>query len=178
MYVHVSKDTRRKLDYNTRKCRLVGYGGTNQWRAWDDAKKDVIVSRDVIFDEQPILDGITIVEDEAVHDEIVAPPQQEREPIPEPESRPDTSEINATASAEAEIEPRESQRSRKPRKFFKTRISTSQKQPLSLVEYNTPNPNPNQPHTGKLLSTRSTQRSGRMRQRKNMIQLFGMGHGF
>src|SRR5436190_24363518 len=62
--------------------------------------------------------------------------------------------------------------------FSMTRISTSQKQPLSLVEYNTLNPNPNQPHTGKLLSTRSTQRSGRMRQRKNMIQLFGMGHGF
>jgi hypothetical protein len=46
-YVHVSKDTRRKLDFNTRECRLVGYGGTNQWRAWDEEKEDVIVSRDV-----------------------------------------------------------------------------------------------------------------------------------
>src|SRR5436190_6502588 len=57
VYVHVSKDTRRKLDFNTRKCRLVGYGGTNQWRAWDGEKKDVITSRDVIFDEQPIPNG-------------------------------------------------------------------------------------------------------------------------
>src|SRR5437773_11262381 len=66
VYVHVSKDTRRKLDFNTRKCRLVGYGGTNQWRAWDEEKQDVIVSRDVIFDEQPILDenvGIRLVEE-------------------------------------------------------------------------------------------------------------------
>src|SRR5437762_554116 len=53
-YVHVSKDTHRKLDFNTRECRLVGYGGTNQWRAWDEEKEDVVVSRDVIFDEQPI----------------------------------------------------------------------------------------------------------------------------
>ena len=41
-----------------------GYGGINQWRAWDEEKQDVIVARAVIFDEQPILDenvGITIV---------------------------------------------------------------------------------------------------------------------
>src|SRR5205809_7834065 len=71
VYVHVSKDSRRKLDFNTRKCRLVSYGVTNQWRAWDEEKEDVIVSRDVIFDEQPILDknlGITIVEEEPVYD--------------------------------------------------------------------------------------------------------------
>ena len=65
-YVHVSKNTRRKLDFNTRECRLVGYGGTNQWRAWDEEKEDVVVSRDVIFDEQPIFTESEVAEIEAV----------------------------------------------------------------------------------------------------------------
>src|SRR5436190_6424334 len=34
VYVHISKDIRTKLEYNTRECRLIGYGGTNQWRMW------------------------------------------------------------------------------------------------------------------------------------------------
>lgn len=67
-YVHESKDIRRKLDFNIRECRLVGYGGINQWRAWDEEKEDVVVSRDVIFDEQSIF-----TESEAAEIEVVEP---------------------------------------------------------------------------------------------------------
>src|SRR5271154_7593286 len=51
-YVHVPKEKRIKLDSHTRKGILVGYAGTNQYRVWDPAKNDVIVSRDVIFDDE------------------------------------------------------------------------------------------------------------------------------
>ena len=50
-YVHVPKEKRKKLDSHSRKCKLVGYAGTNQYRLWDPAKCDVVISRDVIFDE-------------------------------------------------------------------------------------------------------------------------------
>ena len=86
-YVHVSKDTRRKLDFNSRECRLVGYGGTNQWRAWDEEKEDVVVSRDVIFDEQPIFTESEVAEIEVepptenkpkVYNKIVVQPPPRR----------------------------------------------------------------------------------------------------
>ena len=93
-YVHVSKDTHRKLDFNTRECRLVGYGGTNQWRAWDEEKEDVVVSRDVIFDEQPIFTESEVAEIEVepptenkpkVYNKIVVqpPPRRQRSPAPQ-----------------------------------------------------------------------------------------------
>jgi hypothetical protein len=30
---------------------LLGYGGRNQYRVWNPIRKDIIVSRDVVFDE-------------------------------------------------------------------------------------------------------------------------------
>ena len=51
-YVHIPKENRKKLDYKAKVCQLVGYGGTNQYRLWDPSRKDVIVSRDVVFDER------------------------------------------------------------------------------------------------------------------------------
>ena len=62
VYVHVAKGIRKKLDYHTRKCRLVGYGGTNQWKCWDDEKGDVIIAWDTIFDEEPITNTATLKE--------------------------------------------------------------------------------------------------------------------
>jgi hypothetical protein len=51
-YVHISKEKRIKLDVNTHKGILVGYsGGTNQYKVWDLTRKDVVVSRDVVFIE-------------------------------------------------------------------------------------------------------------------------------
>src|SRR5215471_1167307 len=50
-YVHVPKDLRKKLDFNAKTGVFVGYDGRNQYRIWDPAKQDVIVFRDVEFDE-------------------------------------------------------------------------------------------------------------------------------
>ena len=52
-HVHVPKEKRKKLDSHSRSCKLVGYAGTNQYRLWDPAKRDVVISRDVVFNEDP-----------------------------------------------------------------------------------------------------------------------------
>ena len=50
-YVHIPKERRTKLDIHSHKGILVGYGGTNQYRVWDFTRNDVVVSRDVRFNE-------------------------------------------------------------------------------------------------------------------------------
>jgi hypothetical protein len=49
--VHIPKEKHVKLDSNTKKCQLVGYADTNQYRVWDPEREDVIIARDVIFNE-------------------------------------------------------------------------------------------------------------------------------
>ena len=52
-YVHISKDSRKKLDSKTRKCILVGYGSVRKgYRLYDRATSQVLFSRNVRFDEQ------------------------------------------------------------------------------------------------------------------------------
>jgi hypothetical protein len=61
-YVHIPKQRRVKLDSHSRGCQLVGYGSTaNQFRVWDPIRKDIIISRDVIFDEDAHGSPVTIV---------------------------------------------------------------------------------------------------------------------
>ena len=50
-YIHVPKETRVKLDDHSHKGIMVGYGGTNQYRIWDLTKRNIVISRDVVFDE-------------------------------------------------------------------------------------------------------------------------------
>ena len=52
--------------------QLVGYGGTaNQYQVWDHIRKDVIVARDVIFDESvPASQPVILTFESAVLDEI------------------------------------------------------------------------------------------------------------
>ncbi len=52
-YVHIPKDSRKKLDSKTRKCILVGYGSVRKgYRLYDQAARQVLHSRNVKFDEQ------------------------------------------------------------------------------------------------------------------------------
>ena len=52
-YAYIPKDERKKLDSKSKKCVLLGYGSTSKgYRLYDPAKKKVILSRDVIFNEQ------------------------------------------------------------------------------------------------------------------------------
>ena len=52
-FVHIPKDERKKLDSKSKKCVFVGYGATTKgYRLCDPLRKEIIHSRDVIFNEQ------------------------------------------------------------------------------------------------------------------------------
>ncbi len=52
-FAHIPKDERKKLDSKSRKSVFMGYGETTKgYRLYDQTKKKVFFSRDVIFNEQ------------------------------------------------------------------------------------------------------------------------------
>jgi len=54
-YAHVLKEKRSKLDDKSVKCIFIGYSiETRSYRLFDPQAKKVIISRDVVFDEQGI----------------------------------------------------------------------------------------------------------------------------
>ena len=54
-YVHILKKNRSKLDGKAMKCILVGYSSDQKaWRLFNKDTKELIISRDVIFDENRI----------------------------------------------------------------------------------------------------------------------------
>ena len=75
--------------------QLIGYGDTaNQYRVWDHIKKDVVVARDVVFDESlPASQPAILTSELAVLDEIRVLP------VPTlPPSSPTRSEDSATVT--------------------------------------------------------------------------------
>ena len=51
-YIHIPKDERRKLDSKASKCVFLGYSNESKaYRLFDVVKKKIIISRDVIFNE-------------------------------------------------------------------------------------------------------------------------------
>src|SRR5438477_6364592 len=113
---------------------------------WDNEKHDIIVPRDVVFDEQPILDGaITILEEEpSVYDEIVVrpAPRQERQRSPTPEESEEEEKMStvSTVPLEPTSKPRTSEQSTKgkPRKFFHKEFMKPKASPtakLSRTQY-------------------------------------------
>src|SRR5271154_6302317 len=104
-YVHIPKEKRIKLDIHSHKGIMIGYGGTNQYKVWDLTRKDVVVSRDVVFiegkpvDQTPAVyieeprimyDSITVLPEPPAERQLPTPPQSEHpesepeEPEPEP----------------------------------------------------------------------------------------------
>ena len=75
-YALIPDETRTKLDFNTRKCQLVGYGGTNQYRLYDPVKNDVIISRNVVFDTEEAKEvaSLNVTEPRPIYDEIIVQP--------------------------------------------------------------------------------------------------------
>ena len=71
-YVHIPKEKRVKLDINTHKGIMIGYGGgTNQYKVWDLTRKDIVVLRDVVFiEEKPIeqTPAVYVEEPRIIHD--------------------------------------------------------------------------------------------------------------
>ncbi|KAL2466461.1 Uncharacterized protein Adt_42312 [Abeliophyllum distichum] len=58
-FVHVSKELRKTLDARTTPCIFIGYGDEEfEYRLWDLKAKTVIRSRDVVFQENQILEDI------------------------------------------------------------------------------------------------------------------------
>src|SRR5256714_1962961 len=104
-YVHVPKEKRIKLDTHTHKGILIGYGGgTNQYKVWDMVRKDVVVSRDVVFIEGKPVDqtpATYIEEPRIMYDSIPVlpgPPAETQEPqrqlpTPPPSEHPDWEQL-------------------------------------------------------------------------------------
>ena len=54
-FVHVPDVKRKKLDAKARKCKFVGYSLEQKaYRFWDPVQRKIIISRDVVFDENSI----------------------------------------------------------------------------------------------------------------------------
>lgn len=107
VFVHVPKEKRIKLDSNSNKCTLVGYGGTNQYRVWDPSRKDVIVSRDVVFDEEvgdkKSEQAIIIEKPQIVHDSTTIYPSPPPDQLPTPPAT-EISESDTDAGMDTESE--------------------------------------------------------------------------
>ncbi|KAE8721159.1 hypothetical protein F3Y22_tig00016637pilonHSYRG00027 [Hibiscus syriacus] len=55
-YVHVPANERSKLDAKSKECIFLGYKkGVKGFKFWDPVAKKIMISRDVVFDEQPML---------------------------------------------------------------------------------------------------------------------------
>src|SRR5579871_3836214 len=59
-YTHIPKEKRHKLDWKTTKYIFLGYSGTNQYRLWDLEKKDIIIAKDIKFDESRIINNLNL----------------------------------------------------------------------------------------------------------------------
>ena len=95
VYAHIPKDERGKLDSKAQKCVLLGYGSeTKGYRLYDQTKKRVFLSRDVIFNEQEV-NGLS---DESLNSEEPLPLVEVQLPSLE------TSNDESTKETEAECE--------------------------------------------------------------------------
>src|SRR5271167_1302093 len=75
---------------------MIWYGGTNQYKVWDLIRKDVVVSRDVVFIEGKPVDqtpAVYIEEPRIMYDSITVlpePPAEQRQlPTPPQSEHPD-----------------------------------------------------------------------------------------
>jgi transposase InsO family protein len=56
VYVHIPSEERSKLDPKFRQCVFLGYGkGVKVYKFWDSTANKVVISRDVVFDENFML---------------------------------------------------------------------------------------------------------------------------
>ncbi|CAA9994717.1 unnamed protein product [Nesidiocoris tenuis] len=72
-YVHVPKETRKKMDKKSKKGILVGYENWDGYRIWYPDDNKILRSRDIVFDEQVLISSRGIVEikiDESTQTEI------------------------------------------------------------------------------------------------------------
>src|SRR5271163_673564 len=57
-YMHISKSKRTKLTQRAKKLKLIGYHDEKKaYRLWDPVAQNIVISRDVIFDESAVLES-------------------------------------------------------------------------------------------------------------------------
>src|SRR5271169_1751073 len=100
-YIHVPKEKRIKLDTHSHKGIMISYdGSTNQYKVWDLTRKDIVVSRDVVFIEGKPIDQtptVYIEDPKVVQDSITVllePPAKSGQmlPTPPPSEHPEPEE--------------------------------------------------------------------------------------
>lgn len=100
-YMHIPSEDRSELDPKSKQCIFIGYNkGVKGYKLQDLVKRKVVVSRDVIFDEQLMLkhSNMTIVPDTGVksssHDKIQVdieePPMSPRQIVAKQQDEPDS----------------------------------------------------------------------------------------
>jgi transposase InsO family protein len=78
--VQIPKEKRKKLEYKTKSCILIGYQGRNLYRFYDPEKHDVIIARDVTFTDEnrtPATVGITVENSKPIDNSIEVQPLAE-----------------------------------------------------------------------------------------------------
>ncbi|GKV22443.1 hypothetical protein SLEP1_g32316 [Rubroshorea leprosula] len=92
-YVWVPMEKRTKVDKNSKRCIFLGYEtGTKRYRLWDPTARKLIISRDVVFNED-VFQGTTkneearklVIEQEASFDDIVQEENIQNDPQSESE---------------------------------------------------------------------------------------------
>jgi hypothetical protein len=64
VFAHVSDDKRRKLDPKATEGIMVGYGDSSRvYKIWDPVARNIITSRDVVFEEKLIFENSSVPEE-------------------------------------------------------------------------------------------------------------------
>ena len=64
VFVHVPDERRRKLDPKAKEGIMVGYGDSSRvYKIWDPVARNIITSRDVVFDEKLIFENTSVPEE-------------------------------------------------------------------------------------------------------------------
>ena len=106
VFIHILAHLRKKLDVKCRRGIFVGYSEESKaYRVWDSTKRQVVTTRDIVFDEQAFLQIQKSAEMPSVNS---APPPQVLIPdIPPPTHNPDIPPLTPSESPSSHSSDRE-----------------------------------------------------------------------
>ena len=129
-FVHVPKDERKKFDAKSKKCTFVGYGdAVKGFRVYDANKNKIHLSRDVIFNETPVLQELRPIDTSQTE-------QSDDQQKPEDETKEeDTLEDESSSDPKDSEETRSTKRERKPVDRFGEWVYTATPEGTSPITY-------------------------------------------